>query len=119
MNRGLLEEALFNGGAPMIVVPPGINRFIAKHVLIARDGSAKAGRAVNDALPFLRAAQEIEIVSILGEEDLSKSVKEVGPAPYLARHGINCTVKDTAATDGDIGQTLRTQAGYTSGHILS
>lgn len=112
LNRGLLEEALFNGGSPMIVVPPGITRFSANHVLIAWDGSAKAARAVNDALPFLRAAQQIEILSILGEKDLAKSVKGAELAPYLARHGINCTVKDTAATDGDIGETLRTQAGY-------
>lgn len=112
LNRGLLEEALFNGGAPMIVVPPGIPGFIANHVLIAWDGSAKAARAVNDALPFLRAAQQVEILSILGEKDLAKSVKGAELAPYLARHGINCTVKDTAATDGDIGETLRTQAGY-------
>ncbi|WP_445503506.1 universal stress protein [Microvirga sp. G4-2] len=112
LNRGLLEEALFNGGAPMIVVPPDITRFSANHVLIAWDGSAKAARAVNDALPFLRAAQQIEILSILGEKDLSKSVKGAELAPYLARHGINCTVKDIGAIDGDVGETLRTQAGY-------
>lgn len=112
LSRGLLEEALFNGGAPMIIVPPGVTRFSANHVLIAWDGSARAARAVNDALPFLRAALQVEILSISGEKDLSKSVQGAELAPHLTRHGINCTVKDIAATDGDIGETLRTQAGY-------
>ncbi|PVE23368.1 universal stress protein UspA [Microvirga sp. KLBC 81] len=112
LNRGLLEEGLFNGGAPMIVVSPGVTRYSANRVLISWDGSAKAARAVSDALPFLRAAQQVEILSISGEKDLSKSVKGAELAPHLTRHGINCAVKETAATDGDIGETLRTQAGY-------
>jgi nucleotide-binding universal stress UspA family protein len=118
LNRGFLEEALFNGGAPVIVVPHGVTRFSAHTVLIAWDGSAKAARAVSDALPVLRAAKQVEILSITGEKDLSKSVQGAELAPHLTRHGINCTVKNIGATGGDAGETLRTQAGYFKADLI-
>lgn len=112
LSRGFLEEALFNSGTPLIIVPKGVDTFQLKNVIVAWDGSAKASRAVNDALPFLRAAKQVEIVTISGEKDISKSVSGAELAPHLARHGINCTVKELAAQNGDVGGTLRTQASY-------
>jgi nucleotide-binding universal stress UspA family protein len=111
LSRGFLEEALFNGGGPMIIVPPSIDSFRADKVIVAWDGSARAARAVSDALPFLKAAQQVEIVCISGEKDLSKSVAGADLAPQLTRHGITCTVKDLAAKDGDAAEALRSQAG--------
>jgi len=109
--RGLLEEALFNSGRPMIIVPSGCDTFQVRNVVVAWDGSAKAARAVNDALPFLRAAQQVEIVCVSGEKDLSISVPGAELAPHLTHHGIKCTVKELVAQDGDAGETLRSQAG--------
>jgi len=40
-------------------------------MIIAWDGSAMASRAVASALPLLRAAKQVEVVSIVGEKDLS------------------------------------------------
>lgn len=111
LNRGLLEEALFNSGRPVIVVPPGAESFRGDHILVAWDGSPKAARSVSDALPLLKAAQQVEIVCVSGEKDLSKSVPGAELAPQLARHGINCSVKDLTAKEGDVGETLRSQAG--------
>ena len=54
-------------------MPPGTDTQGDK-ILVARDGSAKATRAVHDALPFLKAAGQVEIVSISGEKDLSTSL---------------------------------------------
>lgn len=110
LRRGILEDALFNGGRPMIIVPPGVNTFRAEKILVAWDGSAKATRAVNDALPFLKAAEQVEVLSILGEKDISRSVPGSELAPHLSRHGVRCTVKDLAASNGDAGGTLRSQA---------
>ncbi|WP_112662335.1 universal stress protein [Microvirga flavescens] len=110
LERGLLEETLFNSGRPVIVVPAGVNEFKARTILIAWDGSARAVRAVNDALPFLKAAENVEILSVTGEKDLSKSVQGSDLAPHLARHGVNCSVKDLAAAGGDAGETIRNQA---------
>jgi hypothetical protein len=45
---------------------PKCETFRAEGILVAWDGSAKAARAVNDALPFLRNARWVELVSSRG-----------------------------------------------------
>lgn len=118
LGRGILEEALFNGGRPLLIVPPGTDTFRADKILVAWDGSAKATRAVHDALPFLKAAGQVEIVSISGEKDLSTSLPGADLAPHLIRHGVNCTVKELPAQDGDAGGTLRSQIGLFRADML-
>lgn len=111
LDRELIEATLFMSGRPVIVVPAGHNTFVARRIVIAWDGGANAARAVNDALPFLRAAEAVEIISVVGEKELSRSVAGAELAPHLARHGIAVTVDDLPLRpDGDIAETLRDAA---------
>ena len=111
LEEGILDEALFQSGRPVIVVPEKVHEFRCKRILVAWDGSPKAARAVNDALPFLRAADKVEIVSIDGEKDLRNSVPGSDLAPHLERHDIEVVVSARTAIDGDVAATLRDQAG--------
>lgn len=70
----MIDGVLFGNGHPLIVVPPGRAASSARRVVVAWDGSAQAARAANDAPPLLRAADAVEIVSVMGEKDLSASV---------------------------------------------
>ena len=108
LDRDLIDGVLFRSGRPVIVVPSGWNSFRARRVVIAWDGSAQAARAANDALPFLRAAEAVEIVSVVGKKDLSTSVAGAEFAPHLARHGVNVSV-NVLPVAGDVAETLRTQ----------
>lgn len=110
IDRSLIEQALFSSGRPVIVVPRGFDDFRAERIVVAWDGSPKAARALNDALPFLKAASAVDIVCVTGEKDLSKAVPGADLAPHLARHGIEATVTDLVAQNGDAAQTLRTHA---------
>lgn len=94
-NRELIETALFESGRPALIVPSGREKFSGRHIIIAWDGSASATRAVAGAMPLLRAAEAIEIVSVVGEKDLSKSIPGTDLAPCLSRHGIDVTVANT------------------------
>jgi nucleotide-binding universal stress UspA family protein len=60
-------------------------------------------------MPFLRAAEVVEIVSVTEPEELHMSVPGAEFAPHLARHGVNVTVVDVPVTDG-VAETLRNQA---------
>jgi nucleotide-binding universal stress UspA family protein len=111
VDRGLIEAVLFESGRPVVVVPPGCNVFAARRVVVAWDGSGRAARALKDAMPLLRAAEAVEVVSVVGEKDLSKAVPGAEVAPHLARHGVTATVKDLVAKQGDVAETLRSQAG--------
>ena len=113
LDRELIEATLFRSGRPVIVVPSGHSVFSGRRIVVAWDGSTHAARAVNDALPFLRAAEDVEIVSIVGEKELSKSVAGAELAPHLVRHGIAVTVNDLpVGREGDVAETLRTHLGH-------
>lgn len=117
LDRDVIDGVLFGSGRPLLVVPPGGDTFSARRIVIAWDGSAQAARAANDALPFLRAAEAVEIVSVVGEKDLSTSVAGAEFAPHLARHGVNVSVTNVPV-DGDAAETLRRQAGLLGAEML-
>ncbi|MGL5116982.1 MAG: universal stress protein [Beijerinckiaceae bacterium] len=108
--RALVEELLFQTGRPLIVVPEGVMTFSARRVVVAWDGTARAARALNDALPLLTGADYVEILSVIDEKDLSKSVPGAEVAPHLSRYGIEVTVADVARKDSDAGTAIRERA---------
>ncbi len=110
IDRDLIDGVLFGSGRPLVVVPAARPNFSARRVIVAWDGSAQAARAANDALPFLRGAEAVEIVSVVGEKDLSTSVAGVEFAPHLARHGVSVSVNVLPVLD-DVAETLRAQVG--------
>lgn len=119
-DRGLIESALFESGRPVLIVPPEQHSFSGQRIVIAWDGSANAARAVAGAMPILRAAEAVEIVSVVGEKDLSKSVPGADLAPHLARHGINVSVTTTSvgAKEDVAGAIQREAAGFKAGLVV-
>lgn len=118
IDRGLIEAALFETGRAVIVVPPGHDSFKARHIIIAWDGSAAAARAVADALPLLREADAVEILSVLGEKDLSRIVTGAELAPHLVRHGVDVTVNNVTAAGGDVAEAIRKQARLSGADLI-
>ncbi|WP_414474641.1 universal stress protein [Microvirga sp. M2] len=113
VDRGLIEAMLMDSGRPLIVVPQGWETFKGDKIVVAWDGSAKAVRALNDALPFLRAATQVELVSVTGEKDLAHTVPGAEIAPHLTRHGVPVNVLALPVVNGDVAQTLRNHAHLT------
>ncbi|KQT70383.1 universal stress protein UspA [Methylobacterium sp. Leaf465] len=117
LDRDLIDGILFRSGRPLLVVPPGCETYAARRILVAWDGSARASRAANDALPFLRAAELVEVVSVVGEKDLSTSAAGAEFAPHLARHGVTVSAVDVPVV-GDVAETLRVRAGEIGADML-
>lgn len=114
LDRETIEKALFASGRPVIAVPPGRTAFAARRMIVAWDGSAQAARAANDAMPLLRAAEAVEIVSVGAEPD---AVPGAEFAPHFARHGIAVTVNDLPRQDS-VAETLRAQAGLFQADLI-
>lgn len=110
VDRERIEKVLFGSGRPVLVVPPGHSAFAARHVMVAWDGSAQAARAVHDAMPFLQAAETIEVACVVGERDLPNNLAGAEIAPHLARHGAAVTVTDLPIWES-VADTLRQTAG--------
>lgn len=89
--------------APVLLVPGEQKSLdLFGRVLIAWDGSAAADGAIRAAVPLLKFASEVEIVTI-GEDDGEIDPNDV--AVYLDRHGCTATTR-RVARHGDIGAQL-------------
>ncbi|MEE7504796.1 universal stress protein [Methylobacterium mesophilicum] len=117
LDRALIDGLMIESGRPLIVVPAARSAFGTGRIVVAWDGSAQAARAANDALPFLRAAEAVEIVSVVGETDLPTSAAGADFAPHLARHGVAVSVSVLPVV-GDVAETLRTRVGLFRADML-
>ena len=96
----IAEGVLFGAGRPIVVYPeaakPEPSRAF-RAAAIAWDGSRAAARAVADALPALKSAAAVEIVTVVDE----KPGVQAGDAGELARHlyahGIKAGVQEISA----------------------
>lgn len=114
-SRRLSGQLVLSSGVPVLVVPDsmvpdaGAITTPARRVLVAWNNSRESVRAVRDALPVLRAADQVEILMILARSiDHNRSAPGVALTAHLARHGVNAEVKVIAfnETQGVSGQVL-------------
>uniref|UniRef100_UPI003F49107E universal stress protein n=1 Tax=Cupriavidus yeoncheonensis TaxID=1462994 RepID=UPI003F49107E len=110
----LVESVVLQCGRPALVVPyAGAFPQVGKTILVAWNGSREAARAIHDALPFLRRADSVDVVS-WGKSELSSDLW-LSPARYavewLARHRVQAQLHDFEAAGGnDTGQMLLSRA---------
>lgn len=92
-------------GRPVLVVPPEMNRLEFSRVLIAWKDTREARRAVCDALPFLKLADEVSIAVARtpGTEDADAQIADL--AKYLDRHDVR--VAQQIATVADENEEVR------------
>jgi nucleotide-binding universal stress UspA family protein len=94
-------------GRPVIAVPAGATTLRAKRIMIAWKDAREARRAVLDALPLLRRADEIFVVTVCeeGDEALAKrSAEDV--VTYLKRHEIETKFPVVLGNHGSAGEQL-------------
>jgi nucleotide-binding universal stress UspA family protein len=102
------ERAALLAGCPVLVLPArGGYDGIGKRVLVAWKESREAVRAVREALPFLKLAEAVHVVTVDPPKGLVEPLK--GLQQYLSRHGIASSPR-VVADGGDVGETLIDQA---------
>lgn len=90
----MAQGALFRSGRPVFVVPD-IHRGSVKlgKAIVAWDGGLAAARAVADALPLLKRAGRVEVVSITSKGAPSDELPGFNITRHLARHGVSATLR--------------------------
>lgn len=89
--------------------------------MIAWDGSREATRAVHDALPLLKHAEQTIIITINATNGESQGARIPGAdlATMLARHGVNVTTLDLEGVkDVSIGEMLLARIEDTSADLV-
>ncbi len=97
----IAENVLFGTGRPTLVVPESGEGETADpgRVVVAWDGGRHAARALADALPLLKTAMEVRVVSVVGEKAGVDGGGTAELATHLAHHGIE-PVFDTEEAGG-------------------
>jgi nucleotide-binding universal stress UspA family protein len=86
-----LEDALFESGRLVLMVPAQVPAQFGDKMSIAWNGSTETARTVALSMPFLLQAREVEVVSV--ESGFITGPSAAALATSLARHGINVTSK--------------------------
>ena len=117
--RKVMEHVLFDSGRPVVIVP---NRhakpFGCKRVTVAWDHSRTAARALHDALPFLRLAEEVVLVAVGGEKRFQTETDPATIEATLARKGLNARFEQIELGGRNIGQGLQDHALHSGADLL-
>jgi Universal stress protein family len=77
-----LESALFESGRPVLIAPPASPRSLGTNILVAWNNSTEQARTMADAMPILRLAKQITILTVEGAtvagpsgEQMARSLK--------------------------------------------
>ena len=105
----IIETLLFESGRPLLLCPEqqvDELRPEFENVMIAWDHSARAARAVGDALPILQAAASVRVVTVT--DDTTDAIVQSGTAlvDHLREHGVYASFETTKGGGSSIGKVL-------------
>ena len=80
-----VRAAIFDAARPAMIVPPRWTAAKIGHAVVAWNASAQAARALGYAIPVLKHAAKVTILSVGRDKERPKTAPVAG---YLARHGI-------------------------------
>ncbi|WP_173088268.1 universal stress protein [Devosia sp. 1635] len=92
------EGVLFGSGGPALFLPPQKPAsFQLENVLVAWKNQREAARAIKDALPILKKAQQVVLAVVTDEpEEQAQTSSGADIARYLSRHDIHGEIKELA-----------------------
>lgn len=114
------ERLVPAAGRPVLILPKiGSFPTIGKRVLIAWNASREATRAVTDAIPLLKLADNVSVMTIDPKQgEHGNSIPGTDIALYLARHGVQVEVKTDYAADIDVGNEMLSRATDLSADLI-
>lgn len=103
------EAALLETGRPVLLAPVEAPPTLGRSVVIAWNGSTESARTIAFGMPFLRAAERVEVLTVKGHTVPGPSGGEV--AAHLARHGISATSRTLEPDERPAGEVILDEAG--------
>ncbi len=103
------ECVIFGSGRPTLIMPEIPQRsgpLRLDTIGVAWDFSRPAARAVADAIPILRQARTVRVVTVTQEKAIGTGRSSTELAKHLAYHGIKAELEEEKAAGRSIGQAL-------------
>ena len=107
-DEAILEAALFEGRAPVLVLPEGaLPQNLGRRITVAWNQSHEAMAAIQRALPLLKAAEMVDITIIdPSPHGIERSDPGGALSQFLARHGCTVQVSVLAKTQPRVADVL-------------
>ncbi len=107
--ESIVETFLFESGRPLLLCPEQLADTLRpefEHVVIAWDNSARAARAVGDALPIIQAAVSVRVVTVA--DDNTDAIAQSGSrlVHHLREHGVYASFETVKGSGSSIGKVL-------------
>jgi len=104
------ERLAVESGRPVLVVPTsGLFEQIPKSITVAWNGRREAARAVADAMPLLKRADRVHVLTV-ADGTREGSLPDTELAASLARHGVKVSVNALHASDATAGEEIARRA---------
>jgi nucleotide-binding universal stress UspA family protein len=102
-----LGGAVLRAGRPVLAVPPEVDRLSARRIVVAWKDTRECRRALTDALPFLKEADEVLLLEVCergSEAEAERRLSDV--TAHLVRHRVAVGVKAYLHAKGTIAAKL-------------
>ena len=110
-DRDFVEQVVLAAGRPVLLLPyAGRFESVGRQALVAWDGSREAARALTDALPLLRQADKVKLITINPKASRHGELPGADIGLYLARHGVRIDVVADRGDGIDVGNELLSRA---------
>jgi nucleotide-binding universal stress UspA family protein len=103
-----LEAALFESGRPALIVPQAAPTTLAHHVLLAWNGSTEQAHTNAFALPLLRLAEQVTVLTVEGHSTPGPAGEDA--ARQLRRSGIKAQARTAKPGTRSSGETILDEA---------
>jgi nucleotide-binding universal stress UspA family protein len=105
--RFLASGGIFSSGRPLLLVPPGhVASSHPSRLVLAWDASPAAVRAVHGALPFVKRAEAVTIVSVTDDKEVRPGQSGAELAHLLARHGAHAAFHPVQRGRGGVARAI-------------
>jgi nucleotide-binding universal stress UspA family protein len=118
-DNGVPQEVLFESGGPILFMPYTFRgAFAARRVGICWDGSRVAARALRDAMPLLRHADALTIISLGDPKSIPDEASPQRLVEHLARLGLPAKLVAFPAAHSEIQPAILSVAADESLDLL-
>lgn len=118
--RELVEQVLMEAGRPVLIVPSaGVFEGCPKNIIAAWDGSRESAIALQAALPAMRRAGRVTLMSLRHPHDQDNTQRLLLPdmIQYLLRHGVQARA-ESEVTEIDAADALLSRTADMSADLL-
>jgi nucleotide-binding universal stress UspA family protein len=116
-DSSLMATVALTSGRPVLGVPSsGALPTCGRRILLAWNGTREATRAAHDALPLLRAAEQVILFAAAPEGEHGATTMDA--AAHFAAHGCKIDVRRASLDGRDAGATIITAAAETGADLI-